>query len=81
MIVINCTKEDTNEFQARAGGWGEPSSLWNPAVGARPKSTSWGESPDTWNLNRKVSLHVAFQLIFKKHILELCNTGSSGLFC
>ncbi|KAK7507895.1 hypothetical protein BaRGS_00000860 [Batillaria attramentaria] len=38
--------------QARAAGWGEPSAVWNPAVGARPKSTSWVGDADSWNLRK-----------------------------
>ncbi|XP_070187739.1 protein Gawky-like isoform X2 [Littorina saxatilis] len=35
--------------KAKAAGWGEPGAMWNPAFGARPKSTSWaGNDPDNW---------------------------------
>ena len=36
------------ELQARAGGWGEPGAMWNPAFGARPKSTSWAGGDQDW---------------------------------
>ncbi|KAL8565097.1 hypothetical protein ACOMHN_005300 [Nucella lapillus] len=34
--------------QARAGGWGEPGAMWNPAFGARPKPASWGGGDQDW---------------------------------
>lgn len=35
-------------LQARASGWGEPGAMWNPAFGARPKSTSWAGGDQDW---------------------------------
>lgn len=40
--------EVCGELQARAGGWGEPGAMWNPAFGARPKSTSWTGGDQDW---------------------------------
>ena len=50
-IVVCLMLKQSCGLQARAAGWGEPSAMWNPSFGARPKATSWapGEQQDNWS--------------------------------
>jgi hypothetical protein len=76
-------------LQARAGGWGDPSAVWNPAFGARPKSTSWaGNDQNDWQRKMVLVCFILHSLILLVTrvpvIFMLINTTSpstKNIFC